>query len=183
VEDKGDYMPCLKLKRGKTVNIEMAPGWHVSCSADEQAQKMKDEKRCVDAWVNEDGHCVVKLNRKQLKAEYDNVVNIMRETIKSSNEPVEVNYACNEIICYANDTSRLSDFTYTFIVLPECCTAVQAYSGIPFDELRVTIKFIYQPTGEVMFNLQVSADNPTALITAKEFEEKLKEMQEKNERK
>ena len=77
----------------------------------------------------------------------------------------------------------LSDFTYTFIVLPECCTAVQAYSGIPFDELRVTIKFIYQPTGEVMFNLQVSADNPTALITAKEFEEKLKEMQEKNERK
>ena len=133
----------------------MAPGWHVSCSADEQAQKMKDEKRCVDAWVNEDGHCVVKLNRKQLKAEYDNVVNIMRETIKSSNEPVEVNYACNEIICYANDTSRLSDFTYTFIVLPECCTAVQAYSGIPFDELRVTIKFIYQPTGEVMFNLQV----------------------------
>ena len=79
--------------------------------------------------------------------------------------------------------ARLSDFTYTFIVLPESCTAVQAYSGIPFDELWVTIKFIYQPTGEVMFNLQVSADNPTALITAKEFEEKLKEMQEKNERK
>ena len=168
VEDKGDYMPCLKLKRGKTVNIEMAPGWHVSCSADEQAQKMKDEKRCVDAWVNEDGHCVVKLNRKQLKAEYDNVVDIMQETIKSSNEPVEVNYACNEIIYYANDTSGLSDFTYTF----------QAYSGIPFDELWVTIKFIYQPTGEVMFSLQVSADNPTALITAKEFEEKLKEMKQ-----
>ena len=178
VDDKGDYMPCLKLKRGKTVNIEMAPGWHVSCSADEQAQKMKDEKRCVDAWVNEDGHCVVKLNRKQLKAEYDNVVDIMQETIKSSNEPVEVNYACNEIIYYANDTSGLSDFTYTFIVLPECCTAVQAYSGIPFDELWVTIKFIYQPTGEVMFSLQVSADNPTALITAKEFEEKLKEMKQ-----
>ena len=56
VEDKGDYMPCLNLKRGKTVNIEMAPGWHVSCSADEQAQKMKDEKRCVDACVNEHGH-------------------------------------------------------------------------------------------------------------------------------
>jgi len=93
----------------------------------------------------------------------------MQETIKSSNEPVEVNYACNEIIYYANDTSRLSDFTYTFIVLPECCTAVQAYSGIPFDELWVTIKFIYQPTGEVMFDLS---------LTKEEFEEKLKEMKQ-----
>ena len=177
-EEKGDYMPCLKLKRGKTVNIEMAPGWHVSCSADEQAQKMKDEKRCVDAWVNEEGHCVVKLNRKQLKAEYDNVVNIMRETIKSSNEPVEVNYACNEIICYANETSRFSDFTYTFIVLPECCTAVQAYSGIPFDELWVTIKFIYQPTGEVMFDQHISKDNPKVSVTEEEFEKKLEEMKQ-----
>ena len=178
VEDKGDYMPYLKLKRGKTVNIEMAPGWHVSCSADEQAQKMKDEKRCVDAWVNEDGHCVVKLNRKQLKAEYDNVVDIMQETIKSSNEPVEVNYACNEIIYYANDTSRFSDFTYTFIVLPECCTAVQAYSGIPFDELGVTIKFIYQPTGEVMFDLHISKDNPKASVEEEEFKERLEEMKQ-----
>ena len=45
VEDKGDYMPCLKLKRGKTVNIEMAPGWHVSCSADEQAVQRKQPKQ------------------------------------------------------------------------------------------------------------------------------------------
>ena len=105
-------------------------------------------------------------------------MHIMQETIKSSNEPVEVNYACNEIIYYANDISRFSDFTYTFIVLPECCTAVQAYSGIPFDELGVTIKFIYQPTGEVMFDLHIMNDNSDASLTKEEFEEKLKEMKQ-----
>lgn len=35
VEDKGDYMPCLKLKRGKTVNIEFPLGWHAGQTAEE----------------------------------------------------------------------------------------------------------------------------------------------------
>lgn len=63
VEDKGDYMPCLKLKRGKTVNIEFAPGTYAKQTAEEAGQMMKDQKRCVDAWVNEEGRCVLKFNR------------------------------------------------------------------------------------------------------------------------
>lgn len=27
-EEKGDYKPCLKLKRGKTTNIELSLGTH-----------------------------------------------------------------------------------------------------------------------------------------------------------
>lgn len=105
-------------------------------------------------------------------------MHIMQETIKSSNEPVEVNYACNEIIYYANDTSRFSDFTYTFIVLPECCTAVHAYAGIPYDGRELTIKFIYQPTGEVMFDQHISKDNPKASVEEEEFKERLEEMKQ-----
>ena len=183
VEDKGDYMPCLKLKKGKTVNIEMDSGWHASCTAEEIAQKMKDEKRCVDAWVNEDGHCVLKLNREQLKAEYDHVVDVMQTAIKYSSGSVEVNYACNEIIYYVNDSTELMDFAYAHIVLAGSCTTIQAFAGVPFDEREEIIKFIYRPTGEVMFELRVSKDNPKASVEEEEFEEKLKEMQEKNERK
>ena len=73
-EDKGDYMPYLKLKRGKTVNIEFSLGAHAGQTAEEAGQMMKDQKRCVDAWVNEEGRCVLKFNREQLKAEYDSTV-------------------------------------------------------------------------------------------------------------
>lgn len=73
-EEKGEYMSCLKLKRGKTVNIEIAPGTHAKQTAEEAGRMMKDQKRCVDAWVNEEGRCVLKFNREQLKAEYDSTV-------------------------------------------------------------------------------------------------------------
>lgn len=46
-EEKGEYMSCLKLKRGKTVNIEIAPGTHAKQTAEEAGQMMKDQKRCV----------------------------------------------------------------------------------------------------------------------------------------
>ena len=74
-KDEGDYIPCLKIKRGKTANIELSLETHAGSGAAEKAQAMKDEKRCVDAWVNEEGRCVVKFNRDQLKEEYDKVVN------------------------------------------------------------------------------------------------------------
>ena len=72
-KDEGDYIPCLKIKRGKTANIELSLETHAGSGAAETAQAMKDEKRCVDAWVNEEGRCVVKFNRDQLKEEYDKV--------------------------------------------------------------------------------------------------------------
>lgn len=183
VEDKGDYMPCLKLKRGKTVNIEFPLGWHAGQTAEEAGQMMKDQKRCVDAWVNEEGRCVLKFNRDQLKAEYDSTVDLIKTTIKYAGKPVEVNYDCNEIIYYADDSTELMDFAYTHVVLVGACMTIQAYAGIPNDERELTIKFIYQPTGEVIFDKHISKDNPKASVEEEEFEEKLKEMQEKNERK
>ena len=97
VEDKGDYMPCLKLKRGKTVNIEFAPGTYAKQTAEEAGQMMKDQKRCEDAWVNEEGRCVLKFNRDQLKAEYDKTVGDIKTAIKYAGKPVEVScHFCEE---------------------------------------------------------------------------------------
>lgn len=81
-KDEGDYIPCLKIKRGKTANIELSLETHAGSGAAETAQAMKDEKRCVDAWVNEEGRCVVKFNRDQLKEEYDKVVNDIKNNDK-----------------------------------------------------------------------------------------------------
>ena len=178
VEDKGDYMPCLKLKRGKTVNIEFPLGWHAGQTAEEVGQMMKDQKRCVDAWVNEEGRCVLKFNRDQLKAEYDSTVDLIKTTIKYAGKPVEVNYDCNEISYYADDSTELMDLAYTHVVLVGACMTIQAYAGIPNDEREITIKFIYQPTGEVMFDQHISKDNPKASVEEEEFKERLEEMKQ-----
>ena len=178
VEDKGDYMPCLKLKRGKTVNIEFSSGSHAGQTAEEAGQMMKDQKRCVDAWVNEEGRCVLKFNRDQLKAEYDSTVDLIKTTIKYAGKPVEVNYDCNEITYYADDSTELMDFAYTHVVLVGACMTIQAYAGIPNDEREITIKFIYQPTGEVMFDQHISKDNPKASVEEEEFKERLEEMKQ-----
>ena len=131
VEDKGDYMPCLKLKRGKTVNIEFSSGSHAGQTAEEAGQMMKDQKRCVDAWVNEEGRCVLKFNQDQLKAEYDKTVGDIKTAIKQADKPVEVNYDCNEITYYVDDSTELMDFSYTHVVLVGECKLIQAYAGIP----------------------------------------------------
>lgn len=178
VEDKGDYMPCLKLKRGKTVNIEFAPGTYAKQTAEEAGQMMKDQKRCVDAWVNEEGRCVVKFNRDQLKEEYDKVVNDIKTTIKYASKPVDVNYDCNEIIYYVDDSTEFMDFAYAHVTLTGGCMLIQAYAGIPHDERKLTLKFIYQSTGEVMFELHITNDNSDASLTKEEFEEKLEEMKQ-----
>lgn len=178
VEDKGDYMPCLKLKRGKTVNIEFPLGWHAGQTAEEVGQMMKNQKRCVDAWVNEEGRCVLKFNRDQLKAEYDSTVDLIKTTIKYAGKPVEVNYDCNEITYYADDSTELMDLAYTHVVLVGACMTIQAYAGIPNDEREITIKFIYQPTGEVMFDQHISKDNPKASVEEEEFKERLEEMKQ-----
>ena len=178
VEDKGDYMPCLKLKRGKTVNIEFAPGTYAKQTAEEAGQMMKDQKRCVDAWVNEEGRCVLKFNRDQLKAEYDSTVDLIKTTIKYASKPVDVNYDCNEIIYYVDGSTEFMDFAYAHVTLTGGCMLIQAYAGIPHDERKLTLKFIYQSTGEVMFELHITNDNSDASLTKEEFEEKLEEMKQ-----
>ena len=178
VDDKGDYMSCLKLKRGKTVNIEFAPGTYAKQTAEEAGQMMKDQKRCVDAWVNEEGRCVLKFNRDQLKAEYDSTVDLIKTTIKYAGKPVEVNYDCNEITYYVDDSTEFMDFAYAHVTLTGGCMLIQAYAGIPHDERKLTLKFIYQSTGEVMFELHITNDNSDASLTKEEFEEKLEEMKQ-----
>lgn len=49
---------------------------------------------------------------------------------------------------------------------------------IPHDERKLTLKFIYQSTGEVMFELHITNDNSDASLTKEEFEEKLEEMKQ-----
>ena len=139
---------------------------------------MKEEKRCVDAWVNEEGRCVVKFNRDQLKEEYDKVVNDIKTTIKYASKPVDVNYDCNEIIYYVDDSTEFMDFAYAHVTLTGGCMLIQAYAGIPHDERKLTLKFIYQSTGEVMFELHITNDNSDASLTKEEFEEKLEEMKQ-----
>lgn len=177
-KDEGDYIPCLKIKRGKTANIELSLETHAGSGAAETAQAMKDEKRCVDAWVNEEGRCVVKFNRDQLKEEYDKVVNDIKTTIKYASKPVDVNYDCNEIIYYVDDSTEFMDFAYAHVTLTGGCMLIQAYAGIPHDERKLTLKFIYQSTGEVMFELHITNDNSDASLTKEEFEEKLEEMKQ-----
>ena len=139
---------------------------------------IEDQKRCVDAWVNEEGRCVLKFNRDQLKAEYDSTVDLIKTTIKYAGKPVEVNYDCNEITYYADDSTELMDLAYTHVVLVGACMTIQAYAGIPNDEREITIKFIYQPTGEVMFDQHISKDNPKASVEEEEFKERLEEMKQ-----
>ena len=122
--------------------------------------------------------CVVKFNRDQLKEEYDKVVNDIKTTIKYASKPVDVNYDCNEIIYYVDDSTEFMDFAYAHVTLTGGCMLIQAYAGIPHDERKLTLKFIYQSTGEVMFELHITNDNSDASLTKEEFEEKLEEMKQ-----
>ena len=130
------------------------------------------QKRCVDAWVNEEGRCVVKFNRDQLKEEYDKVVNDIKTTIKYASKPVDVNYDCNgKLSIMWMIQQSLWTFAYAHVTLTGGCMLIQAYAGIPHDERKLTLKFIYQSTGEVMFELHITNDNSDASLTKEEFEE------------
>ena len=42
---------------------------------------------------------------------------LIKTTIKYAGKPVEVNYDCNEITYYVDDSTELMDFAYTHVVL------------------------------------------------------------------
>ena len=168
----------FKVKKRKDGQYRICPGTYAKQTAEEAGQMMKDQKRCVDAWVNEEGRCVLKFNRDQLKAEYDSTVDLIKTTIKYAGKPVKVNYDCNEITYYVDDSTELMDFAYTHVALAGACLTIQAYAGIPYDGRELTIKFIYQPTGEVMFDQHISKDNPKASVEEEEFKERLEEMKQ-----
>ena len=42
---------------------------------------------------------------------------LIKTTIKYAGKPVEVNYDCNEITYYVDDSTELMDFAYTHAVL------------------------------------------------------------------
>ena len=83
-----------------------------------------------------------------------------------------------EITYYVDDSTELMDFAYTHVALAGACLTIQAYAGIPYDGRELTIKFIYQPTGEVMFDQHISKDNPKASVEEEEFKERLEEMKQ-----
>lgn len=53
---------------------------------------------------------------------------------------------CNEIIYYVDDSTEFMDFAYAHVTLTGGCMLIQAYAGIPHDERKLTLKFIYQST-------------------------------------
>ena len=77
-----------------------------------------------------------------------------------------------------DDSTEFMDFAYAHVTLTGGCMLIQAYAGIPHDERKLTLKFIYQSTGEVMFELHITNDNSDASLTKEEFEEKLEEMKQ-----
>lgn len=153
-ELKGDYISCVSLKENETVDVELPQVVHASMSATKCAHYLMVEGRCEEAWVNNTGNCVTRLNQAQVKYEYNRVVKEINSKKQAYDErgliTFDISYDCRNITYYINDNTEYINYWGATLTLPVECMEVQLYAGIPLDDVEVNIKIIYPPTGKTV---------------------------------
>ena len=188
-ENDTKYIPCVSLEGNETYDVEVLPSLHPITSAAETSKNRKEQGVCLDSWVNDEGHCVDRYNRELLEKEYNRIVDTLEMFIESSTLDVKVNYECNEIIYYVDETTNITDL-YGFTGIAPLCLDIQLLSGVAYEDVELYLKIIYDPTGEEMFNMPVDGEASITInsdsqgnvsfsgteLTEEEFEEKLNAM-------
>ena len=112
------------------------------------------EGRCEEAWVNDKGNCVARMNQTQVQNEYNRVVKEINSEKQAYDEEglitFDIYHDCRNITYYINDKTEYMDFWGATWILPLSCIEVQLYAGIPLDDVEVNIKIIYPPTGKTV---------------------------------
>ena len=144
------YMPCPVLEEGETMDVVLPEYLHQGSAAISMVPYMKNEGRCVDAWVNDNGELVVKLDQETLEKNYNIFYdNLMKEiNCKETNVKEEVSYDYTKLTFYVNDNATLDEFLLSMMVTPGNCYALQLLHGIPDEEAVVEVVVIYEPTGK-----------------------------------
>jgi hypothetical protein len=173
-EEKGPFISCVSLSGDETYDVEEPQSLHANKTAEENADYMKTSGKCVDAWVNDEGHCVVRYNKELLENQYNRTVAILQNQMNLSSVRVEVNYECTEVTYYVADGATISDWMGTFMVIGPVCLQMQLFSGVTYENLDVLLKIIYEPTGAEMYNVSLESG---VTITEEDWSEKLREMQ------
>lgn len=172
------YIGCVSLKEGETYDIELLHGLHKPWTAGEEALKLKEDGRCIDAWVNERGNCVERHNKATIEVEYKRSIEILISEVERINKTdihVDVSYDFCVATYYVNETTTLTDWSGAIMVIGPTCLLLQLYSGIPYDNVKLTIEIIYEPSGKEMFNIHAPDD---IKISEEEWNQKLLEMKE-----
>jgi hypothetical protein len=172
-KDKAPFIACVSLSGDETYDVEEPQSLHANKTAEENADYMKTSGKCVDAWVNDEGHCVVRYNQELLESQYNRTVAILQNQMNLSSVRVEVNYECTEVTYYVTDTVSISDWMGTFMVIGLKCLQIQLYSGVSYENLDVLLKIVYEPTGAEMYNVSL---NNGVTITEEDWSERLQEM-------
>lgn len=156
--DKGEepqYMPCPVLGDGETMDVEIPKSMYYGSSASAMARYYKEEERCIDAWVNDYGVLVVRLDQDTLEKNYelhhDELMKILNS--KLSKVRKEISYDYSVLTLYVNDETTLDDFLTVMMVTPGNCIMLKLLQGIPSYEIAVDVVVIYEPTGKEILRL------------------------------
>ncbi len=187
--DNNKYIPCVSLKMCEIYIIKDMPILHGNRTAVEVVNDLRSSGKCMDARVGDEAHCIIIYNKNLLEKEYNSTVENLEEYIQQSSLPVKVNYDCNEVIYYVDKTTEITDF-YMLVAIGPLCFNMQLLSGIKCEDAELSLKIIYEPTGEEMFNMSVDGESVITMdvdsqgnvsfagteLTEEEFRRKLNEM-------
>ncbi len=150
-----EYMPCPVLANGETRDVMIPKFMHYGNTAIGTANYMIKEKRCIDAWVNEDGLLVIRLDQDTLEKNYKIYYDALMKEVnyEGSNTKVEVSYDYSVLTIYVNDNTTLEDFGVVMMVTPGNCYILKLMHGIPLEEVNVDVVVIYEPTGKEILRL------------------------------
>ena len=188
-ENDTKYIPCVSLKMCEMYAVEYLPSVHGGSTAADEAARWRNSDRCIGAFVNDEGHFVVVYDKELLEKEYNNSVQTLERFIEQSSLRIEVNYDCDEIIYYVDNTTDITDL-YDLVAIGPACFCIQQLSGTIYDDAKLHLKIIYEPTNEEMFNMSVDGESAITMdvdsqgnvsfsgteLTEEEFEEKLNAM-------
>ena len=169
-----DFLPCLSLKENETVNIVQFMSFYGNWTPVEAAQNLKELGQCVNARPGDDGLLIVTHNKQTLEQEHERIVGLLKDTITRAGN-VTVSSDCNKVTYSIDETITTPTFMNSFMAILPSCLLLQLYSGIPYEEVNVQLKIIYNPTGKTMYDVNVSYDN-SLYITDEEWTEKLEEV-------
>ncbi len=149
------YMPCPVLADGETRDVVIPKSMHYGNTAIGTANYMIKEERCVDAWVNEDGLLVIRLDQDTLEKNYKIYYDALMKEVnyEGSNTKVEVSYDYSVLTYYVKDDTTLDQFIMFMMVTPGNCFILKLLHGIPSSEVEVDVVVVYESTGKEILRI------------------------------
>lgn len=172
-------LTCIKIPEGETCDIVIVEPLYGGKTASHQANYMEHSEHYSGGYVDDKGRLVAVVNQEQARYWFDYYFNELIKNIEYSKETkvkMDVSSRCDILMYYVNSDVTLEDlyFAAPFLVIPDCLM-VQEYAGVPYEEIDTKLQIIYEPKGEIMYELKLGEDYK---ITQSDWEARMKEMEQ-----